>query len=137
MPTNIEISMFINCKFMYAIRCHTHLKSNFTFYVNFYTKRAVKKSVLRAFIHFRQISTPRTGGQCMLAVHSTPHLGRHPTHSTNFDTAHGGSALRPPVRSGSGAARSTAVLPASNEKAIKLPASCFGSPVSLMALYAL
>ena len=93
MPTNIEISMFINCKFMYAIRCHTHLKSNFTFYVNFYTKRAVKKSVFRAFIHFRQISTPRTGGQCMLAVHSTPHLGRHPTHSTNFDTAHGGQCM--------------------------------------------
>ncbi len=67
-------------------------------------------------------STPRTG-----AVHA----GR------SFDTAHEGSALRLPGRSSSGAARSTAVLPASNEKAIKLPASCFGSPVSLMALYAL
>ena len=102
MPTNIEISMFINCKFMYAIRCHTHLKSNFTFYVNFYTKRAVKKSVFRAFIHFRQISTPRTGavygvraidtalrppsntfdkfrhrarGRCMASVQSTPRTG--------------------------------------------------------------
>ena len=65
----------------------------------------------------------------MPAVHSTPHPE--------------GSVLRfrLTLRSGRPAAAAVAVLlfaappPRPNEKAIKLPASCFGSPVSLMALY--
>ena len=127
-------------------RVAKHIGNRILLFMYIFTRNERQKRQL--FVHlyifdkFRH--SAQTASQRMRQI-STPRPNRQPMHSTNFGTAPGAGRRIPintaPHRSGGSVKSDThsaaaAALPAPpKERAIKLPASYFGSPVSLMALY--